>query len=116
MHADVQRSVESGLRDVTREEASLRRTRRTRLKILADVLGAARNNSSVGSGITSIQRRANLSTVRLQRFLRELTTSGLLEVVTDGTHARYRTSASGLGFLMTFVQFEELIRSIGLRI
>ena len=90
---------------------------RTSVKIVADVLSAARDNgSSEGVGITLLLRRANLSYTRMVRILNDLVGSGLLEELEQERGNRYRISDRGLQFLTAYGRFEDFAKSFGLRL
>tara|TARA_B100001013_G_C24465171_1_gene385124 strand:- start:304 stop:591 length:288 start_codon:yes stop_codon:yes gene_type:complete len=93
-------------------------TYRTQIKIVADVLYAAKDNhyESEGVGISVILRKANISYSRLANLLSELVSSGLLFEIPQTRGSRYRISGQGIQFLHEYSKFEEFTEAFGLRL
>lgn len=90
---------------------------RTQLKIVADVLKTARDNSrEEGVGVSIILRGANMPYVRLKALIAGLLESNLLEEIVHEKGKRYRISPKGYEFLTTYSNFEEFTRSFGLEL
>ena len=91
---------------------------RTQVRIIADVLGAARDMNTEGSGvgITTLLRRGNMSYSRMSKLITELVGSGLLEELANDKISKYRISDKGLEFLSVYQNFEDFAQSFGLRL
>ncbi len=91
---------------------------RTQVKIIADVLGTARdmNTEGAGVGITTLLRRGNMSYVRMSKLLSELVGSGLLVELDTEKISKYMISDRGIQFLAAYYQFEDFAQSFGLRL
>ncbi len=91
---------------------------RTQVKIIADILSATKEYEygEKGAGVTMIIRKANLSHTRLIKILRDLVSSGLLEITFEGKISKYRISVKGEHFLREYERFEGFATSFGLRL
>lgn len=90
---------------------------RTQVRIIADVLCAARDlGKDSGVGVTMLLRKANLSHPRLMHILSDLVKSGLLFEEAYGRGNKYRISPQGLQFLEAYRKFEDFAHAYGLRI
>ena len=73
---------------------------RSRLKIIADVLGVARG----GARKTQIMYQANLSYRLLTRYLKDVVDMGLVRMQDEGI---YELTEKGIGFLSEFKGYHE---------
>ncbi|MDV3244417.1 MAG: hypothetical protein LYZ66_04485 [Nitrososphaerales archaeon] len=91
---------------------------RTQFRIIADVLGTARDMNTEGSGvgITTLLRKGNMSYTRMTKLLSELVGSGLLVELNAEKISKYRISDKGLQFLDAYHNFENFAQSFGLRL
>jgi predicted transcriptional regulator len=89
---------------------------RTQGRIIADVLSAARdlNTEGTGVGVTTLLRKGNLPYGRMTKMLSELVGSGLLIELEAKEAPRYRISDNGLQFLRAYSSFEDFAQSFGL--
>lgn len=89
---------------------------RSRLRIVGDVLVAARDNVADrgGSPVTQMARHANLPHPRIKRVLETLVSQGLLEQTSPSGACRYRLSDSGREFLAAYRSFSEMAEGFGL--
>ena len=87
------------------EEAPPITTNRTRLEILASVLGVAHS----GALKTHIMYKANLSHKQLEKYLKFLKTQGLLEEVPESyeTGRFYRVTEKGIQFLKDYARVSD---------
>lgn len=93
-------------------------TYRTQVKIVADVLLVAKDdtNGAKGVGISTILRKANISYSRLAKLLGELVSSGLLVEIPQVRGSRYQISDRGIEFLQAYSRFEQFTEVFGLRL
>lgn len=91
---------------------------RTQVRIIADILEAARSGGLgyEGVGVTLLLRKANLSYARLTKILKELISSGLIEEIDSDKANKYRISSRGLEYLQVYSKFEEFATTFGLRL
>ena len=89
---------------------------RNSVKIVADVLCAAKEGNDKGVGVSHLLRKANLSYSRLTVILEQLVQSGLLDQIAQERGNRYRLSERGFEFLIQYFRFEELTKSFGLKL
>jgi len=88
-------------------------TNRQTVQILADVLSLTSEDKN-GKPVTELCRKANISHGRLQRFLGNLTGSGLINKIEyDGKHTFVITS-KGKTYLEEYRKFSEYAESFGL--
>lgn len=80
--------------------------RRGRVEIMMDILDQALN----GANKTKIMYRANLNFSRFERYYRELSKKGLIEVVDDpDASVVYRTTERGKELLRVLMEAEKLL-------
>ena len=91
---------------------------RTQFRIIAYVLGTARdmNTEGGGVGITTLLRKGNMSYTRMTKLLSELVGSGLLTELNAEKISKYQISDKGLQFLAAYSNFENFASSFGLRL
>ncbi len=91
---------------------------RTQVRIIADVLGTARdmNTEGTGVGITTLLRKGNMSYARMTKLLSELVGSGLLVELNGDKISKYKISERGIQFLAAYANFEDFATSFGLRL
>ena len=87
--------------------------RRSRLRIIADILRAAEEGEV---NVTRIMLLANLPYTRLTRYLNELVSKGLLERVRDGREVKYRLTRRGREFLKEFAKIERIAEAFGVEV
>ena len=91
----------------------MRRAYRSRVRIYYDILNAVMSEGH--ARVTTIMRDANLPYDRLQRYLEELTTKGLL-AKHQGDPLLYYVTEKGARFVEEFQRFERLARAFGLEV
>jgi predicted transcriptional regulator len=91
---------------------------RTQVRIIADVLGTARdmNSEGTGVGVTTLLRKGNISYSRMTKLLTELVGSGLLVELNSDKISKYMISEKGIQFLAAYYTFEDFATSFGLRL
>ena len=89
---------------------------RTRMRIVGDVLVAARDNvvAPGGSPVTQMARHANLSHGRIKKVLATLVAQGLLEQSSSSRACLYRLSGRGREFHAAYRSFSEMAEGFGL--
>ena len=88
-------------------------TNRQTVQIFADVLALASEDRN-GKPVTELCRKANLSHGRLQRFLENLTGSGLINKIEyDGKHT-FVITPKGKTYLEEYRRFSDYAESFGL--
>ena len=87
--------------------------RRTKLRILADIL----RTLEVGeANVTKLMLEANLSYVRLSRYLDELEANGLVMKIEEGREVKYRITARGREFLREFNRMLQIAEAFGIEL
>lgn len=91
---------------------------RTQVRIIADLLRAAKEENVDGSGvgITTLIRRGNMPYSRLTKLLGELVGAGLLKQLDSDRSTKYVITNDGIKFLEAYKNFEEFAESFGLRL
>ena len=90
---------------------------RTHVRIIADILNTARDNSDNGAGvsITVLIRKANVSYARITKILGRLVDVGLLEEIPEDKASKYKISERGMEFLKAYGNFQNFVESFGLK-
>lgn len=93
-------------------------TYRTQVRIVADILTAAKDNRNGGEGvgITMLLRKSNMPYNRLSKLVQDLVSSGLLLTIEEGKANKYAISHEGLEFLNEYSRFEDFAVAFGLRL
>ncbi len=91
----------------------MRPRRRTRLRILVDIL---RVLEAGDANVSRLMLEANLSYARLLKYLEELEAKGLVKRVEDGREVRYRITARGAEFLREFDRMLRLAEAFGIEL
>ncbi|MHA1772352.1 MAG: winged helix-turn-helix domain-containing protein [Candidatus Thorarchaeota archaeon] len=90
---------------------------RSKMRILADMMRAIRDEGEEGAGPTRILYSANLSHDRLKQYLEELMEKQLIELQTNGkSNATYILTEKGREFLREFVKIERFSEAFGIEI
>jgi predicted transcriptional regulator len=91
---------------------------RTQVRIIADLLKAAKdeNQDGEGVGITTLIRKGNMPYSRLTKLVSELVGAGLLKQLEKDRTTKYVITENGLKFLEAYKNFEEFAESFGLRL
>ena len=91
-------------------------TYRTSMQIVADVLDATQFAGQEGIKTTSLLTKANLSHVRLSKFLNNLTGAGLINRIEfDGKHT-FVITPKGRQYLESYRNFSSIAKSFGLEL
>ncbi|MCD6562739.1 MAG: hypothetical protein J7K23_02330 [Thermoproteales archaeon] len=88
--------------------------RRSKLRILADILGIIFEEN--GARVTQILYGANLSYDRLVKYLDELKAKELITEKRDDQGARYYLTKKGKDFLKEFKKIEKFAEAFGVQI
>ncbi len=90
---------------------------RSKMRILADMMRAIRDEGEEGAGPTRILYGANLSHDRLKQYLEELVEKELIEARTDNKNSvTYVLTEKGSEFLREFVKIERFSEAFGIEI
>jgi predicted transcriptional regulator len=96
---------------------SRKRTYRSKMRILADMMRAIQSEGEEGAGPTKILYAANLSHDRLTQYLEELVEKTLIvETIPDNENRVYHLSEKGREFLREFVRIERFSQAFGIEI
>ena len=91
-------------------------TYRTSMQIVAAVLDATQFAGQEGIKTTSLLTKANLSHVRLSKFLNNLTGAGLINRIEfDGKHT-FVITPKGRQYLESYRNFSSIAKSFGLEL
>ena len=94
-----------------------KRTYRSKMRILADMMRAIQGEGENGAGPTKILYTANLSHDRLTQYLEELAEKELI-ILTDleSNNRVYALTEKGREFLKEFVRVERISEAFGIEI
>ncbi len=96
---------------------SRKKSYRSKVRILADMMRAIQNGGDEGTGPTRILYSANLSHDRLTQYIEELLEKGLIRVVEqNGSSRAYVLTAKGMEFLREFTKIERFSQAFGIDI
>ena len=96
---------------------SNKRSYRSKVRILADMMRAIKKEGELGAGPTKILYTANLSHDRLTQYLEELVEKKLVnEVQEDETTRVYKLTKKGREFLDEFVKIERFSQAFGIEV
>lgn len=87
--------------------------RRSKLRILADILRAVESGES---NVTQIMTAANLPYVRLVKYLDELVEKGFLVKTEEGREVRFKLTKRGVDFLREFARIERIAEAFGVEL
>lgn len=91
-------------------------TYRTSMQIIADLLTATQDSGMEGIKTTSLLTKANLSHLRLVKFLKNLTGAGLVNRIEyDGKHT-FVITPKGRQYLESYRRFSSISESFGLEL
>ncbi len=94
-----------------------KRTYRSKMRILADMMRAIQNEGENGAGPTKILYTANLSHDRLTQYLEELAEKELIILTDSESNNRiYALTEKGREFLKEFVRVERISEAFGIEI
>ncbi len=96
---------------------SNKRSYRSKVRILADMMRAIKKEGELGAGPTKILYAANLSHDRLTQYLEELVEKKLVnEVQEDENNRVYKLTKKGREFLDEFVKIERFSQAFGIEV
>ena len=96
---------------------SRKRAYRSKVRILADMMGAIQSEGEEGAGPTKILYGANLSHDRLTQYLEELVEKDLIREAEPMSDNRiYMLTEKGREFLKEFVRMERFSEAFGIEI
>jgi predicted transcriptional regulator len=96
---------------------SKKRSYRSKMRILADMMRAIQSEGEEGAGPTKILYSANLSHDRLTQYLDELVDKELIdEVDPENSNRSYRLTEKGREFLKEFVRIERFSEAFGIEV
>jgi len=94
-----------------------KRTYRSKMRILADMMRAIQGEGENGAGPTKILYTANLSHDRLTQYLEELAEKELIILTDSESNNRvYALTEKGREFLKEFVRVERISEAFGIEI
>ncbi len=94
-----------------------RRSYRSKVRILVDMMRAIQQEGDDGAGPTKILYAANLSHDRLTQYLEELIEKGLVCAVEEGGSSRvFLLTDRGREFLREFTKVEKFSEAFGIEI
>ncbi len=94
-----------------------KRTYRSKMRILADMMRAIQGEGENGAGPTKILYTANLSHDRLTQYLEELAEKELIVLTDSESNNRiYALTEKGRNFLREFVRVERISEAFGIEI
>ena len=94
-----------------------KRTYRSKMRILADMMRAIQGEGENGAGPTKILYTANLSHDRLTQYLEELAEKELIILTDSESNNRvYALTEKGREFLREFVRVERISEAFGIEI
>jgi predicted transcriptional regulator len=94
-----------------------KRTYRSKMRILADMMRAIQGEGENGAGPTKILYTANLSHDRLTLYLEELAEKELIVLTDSESNNRiYALTEKGRDFLREFVRVERISEAFGIEI
>ncbi|MHA1587407.1 MAG: winged helix-turn-helix domain-containing protein [Candidatus Thorarchaeota archaeon] len=94
-----------------------KRTYRSKMRILADMMRAIQGEGENGAGPTKILYTANLSHDRLTQYLEELAEKKLIVLTDSESNNRiYTLTEKGRDFLREFVRVERISEAFGIEI
>jgi predicted transcriptional regulator len=94
-----------------------KRTYRSKMRILADMMRAIQGEGENGAGPTKILYTANLSHDRLTQYLEELVEKDLIVLGNTEVNSRiYALTEKGRDFLKEFVRVERISEAFGIEI
>jgi predicted transcriptional regulator len=94
-----------------------KRTYRSKMRILADMMRAIQGEGENGAGPTKILYTANLSHDRLTQYLEELAEKELIVLTDSESNNRiYALTEKGRDFLREFVRVERISEAFGIEI
>ncbi len=94
-----------------------KRTYRSKMRILADMMRAIQGEGENGAGPTKILYTANLSHDRLTQYLEELVEKDLIVLGNTEANSRiYALTEKGRDFLKEFVRVERISEAFGIEI
>lgn len=91
---------------------------RTQVRIIADLLIAAKDNGNGGEGVgvTMLLRKSNMPYTRMTKLVQDLVSSGLLLEIEKKKGRNYLISDNGIEFLKEYSRFEDFAVAFGLRL
>ncbi len=96
---------------------SRKRTYRSKMRILADMMRAIQSEGEEGAGPTKILYTANLSHDRLKQYIDELVVKELIiEEDPVGNNRTYFLTEKGREFLREFIRIERFSEAFGIDI
>ncbi|MHA1575726.1 MAG: winged helix-turn-helix domain-containing protein [Candidatus Thorarchaeota archaeon] len=93
---------------------SRKRTYRSKVRILADMMRSIQGEGELGAGPTKILYAANLSHDRLKQYIDELLQKELVTELMDGDNRTYLLTDKGREFLKEYVKIERFSLAFGI--
>ena len=93
---------------------SRKRTYRSKVRILADMMRSIQGEGEIGAGPTKILYAANLSHDRLTQYIDELLQKELVTELQDGDNRTYLLTEKGREFLREYVKIERFSLAFGI--
>ena len=87
--------------------------RRSKLRILADILEAVDRGES---NVTQIMTAANLPYVRCVKYLEDLVEKGFLVRIEEGREVRFKLTKKGRESLREFARIESIAEAFGIEL
>ena len=83
---------------------------------MGDLLTATAFEGSNGIAVTTLIRKGNLSHSRFKSFIKNMTSSGLINKIEYDGHSTFVITEKGRMYLEKYKQFQDLTESFGLEI
>ncbi|MHA1637915.1 MAG: winged helix-turn-helix domain-containing protein [Candidatus Thorarchaeota archaeon] len=93
---------------------SRKRTYRSKVRILADMMRAIKAEGENGAGPTKILYAANLSHDRLTQYIDELLEKELVSQLQESDNRTYLLTEKGREFLKEYIKIERFSRAFGI--
>ena len=93
---------------------SRKRTYRSKVRILADMMRSIQGEGEIGAGPTKILYAANLSHDRLTQYIDELLQKKLISELQDTDNRTYILTEKGREFLREYVKIERFSLAFGI--
>lgn len=95
---------------------SRKRTYRSKVRILADMMRAIQAEGDIGAGPTKILYAANLSHDRLTQYIDELLEKELVSQLQQSDNRTYLLTEKGREFLKEYIKIERFSLAFGIEV
>ena len=95
---------------------SRKRTYRSKVRILADMMRAIKAEGENGAGPTKILYAANLSHDRLTQYIDELLEKELITQIQESDNRTYLLTEKGREFLKEYIKIERFSHAFGIEV